>query len=644
MKDLQASYLENNALKVDDENSSNGELIFSETSTKDMIFTPHQQLFSIKNALLAVPYFLWGILKLIRKRPFLLLFLFVLVTICDILYFCFSFNMPKLKRMELFLDPLDSDALLHVEGRAQMQSATVSFNLKDISCTYMYRATPDNLFTPAGEIFASFSYAASGALFDTDISLKHTEYSILRKVVHDFSTASTVSSEIKLNCNINFAVSWYYFIGVNSHFFISHAVNVQNVKSHGLFSSSNEAFSTGNSEMNWEPHLTVHPQADSSIHMMHLLLNLRVRSFRDAADVEALLVHLPQLDYVFTLVDRASELKSYFRLSTESLTVDFAIDKPIANIDVRLNCTPAITSPEQVQNTTLDHCTLLSPIDFAMFKAELNQNKFVNITALSLAKSFVSLFMGEYHFVRSIDNAMFLGETFSDDFAAIHRNSRALTSSSPSNTISSSASCITLDSDGVYLSQSCFVIESGFFKVYFSMYSTTGNFNGLANFVSSWSPNGRVFRSQLEGKFYSNDKHFGLEGDIWSSLPDQNITMNLVINGTRPGSQNTSRLYMHSLNVNWDLFEASKHGQMFAQSLIWLSFLENPVKSSANFSYGNHFYSTELLVNTKASPVNTGQSVKVIAYGAYEGSEKRWYVSNQFIFVFVSLTVSRIGL
>jgi hypothetical protein len=49
-KDLQASYLENNALKVDDENSSNGELIFSETSTKDMISTPHQQLFSIKNA------------------------------------------------------------------------------------------------------------------------------------------------------------------------------------------------------------------------------------------------------------------------------------------------------------------------------------------------------------------------------------------------------------------------------------------------------------------------------------------------------------------------------------------------------------------------------------------------------------------
>jgi hypothetical protein len=320
--------------------------------------------------------------------------------------------------MELFLDPLDSDALLHVEGRAQMQSATVSFDLKDISCTYMYRATPDNLFTPAGEIFASFSYAASGNLFDTDISLKHTEYSILRKVVHDFSTTSTVSSEIKLNCDINFAVSWYYFIGVNSHFFISHAVNVQNVKSHGLFSSSNEAFSTGNSEMNWEPHLTVHPQADSSIHMMHLLLNLRVRSFRDAGDVEALLVHLSQLDYIFTLVDRASELKSYFRLSTESLTVDFAIDKPIANIDVRLNCTPAIIGPEQVQNTTLDHCNLLSPIDFAMLKAELNQNKFVNITALSLAKSFVSSFMGEYHFVRSIDNAMFLGETFSDDFAA----------------------------------------------------------------------------------------------------------------------------------------------------------------------------------------------------------------------------------
>eukprot|EP01033_Poteriospumella_lacustris_P012048 gene12048-8604_t len=564
------------------------------------------------------PLSVWKVLDFVRRRPWLVVVLLLVVTLIDVLVFYLKFTMPKLNSVEIFLDPSGADMKVNAQGTAKLSALTVSVDPKAVSCAYSYRRNPEEPFSFVGDVGVDFTTGSGD--FSSVVSLTNTKYSPLRRLLSDFSSSAVVNGTVALQCDISFTTTWYA-VPISSHWSLSQELDVESLKEEQVKSGGGGSVSLG-------PRLSLEARDVSTKHI-EFLLNLRLHSLRKSLQVNSFVVHVPRLVYVAALVDRASAKKSYLRVRTKATSVDLAARHPQAQVDVKLSCTPLVSSPEEIASAN-GSCTLLSPLDFSQFRSEVSTNGFMNVTAFSLADNFVSAYLGKYHFVRSVDASLFPGHlSLSDDDAPDAH--RALTAPGAASTggdaISTGASCVTVDSDGVYISQACAVVEAGFFKIYLGVYNDAGS-AGYVRSVTSWSPSGDAFDSQLAGALTMDSTEYAVGGELFFSLPDQNMTLFAGLNKTATSSSSgsVSQLFSEALRVAWDLQNALSHGSVSADSLTLVSGFA-PIKASGVFDYGDHAYLLQVLASETIGQPNVGQALTAIAGGEYGGDWSNWHWS-----------------
>lgn len=563
-----------------------------------------------------------SLLEFFRRRPWVVIFFLICATLIDILVIYFQFSMPKLHHVEVFLDPVGSDMKINMQGRAQLSAATISIEPNKLHCMYLFQSSPSDKFSTVGDIVADFSSLGESSHFGADISLHNTKYNGLRHILRDFSSVAPVTSSLRLNCDVTFTTTWF-FVPLTTTIPFSQDINIEELK-------KQQEKSNGENEVSLGPRLSMETQ-DVTMQHIELLLNIRLHSLRKKLQIESFLVHIPTLVYVAALVDRADTPKSYLRLGTESTSVDLAAPHPQAQIAIKLSCTPLVSSPDLIHAAN-GSCTLLSPLDLAMFHDELTEQGFMNVTAHSLASNFIASFLGEYHFLKSVDPSLFPGSLlYSDDDNMSSGEHRALTvhstsTSGSSNTISTGASCVTVDSDGVYISQACLIVDSGFFKMYLGIYNDAGS-AGYIKSVTSWSPTGDSFDSQLFGSLTMDSSTYNVGGELFFSEPQQNMTLFAALNETSSASGGAvNKLFSEILGVSWDLQHALSHGSISANSVSLVSGFA-PIRADGLFKYGDNEYLLKVLICDLIGQPNEGQLLTAIAAGEYGGDFTRWHWS-----------------
>jgi hypothetical protein len=177
---------------------------------------------------------------------------------------------------------------------------------------------------------------------------------------------------------------------------------------------------------------------------------------------------------------------------------------------------------------------------------------------------------------------------------------------------------VTVDSDGVYVSQLCSVIEKGFFKLYTGIYDQDG-YVGFLNTAISWATSGEVaFTGMTEGAIVSGGTTSKVFGNTFFSQNNQNLSLVLGYNSTSPSRSKT--MFLEALKANWDF--TSSTGLLDASSLTVIDGF-SPYRASANLEYGTNMYSAAVKVSDD-SRTNTGDLLTVEGSGIYTGNWEEW--------------------
>ena len=554
-------------------------------------------------------------LDFIRRRWKWIGSLIILITVLDVLIFYLTAKGPKIHKVEISFSPSGSDAEVQIIGDVNKDTWTSSFDVSSGSCAYYYRKDSASDYKYAGELlFILPDETNEGNNFNVTIQAKDTQYDALRRIYWDVSSKLEATSSVKVDCNIDLYVKLYHALPATYTLMYSQELDLADFQL-----SSEKKVKTGEKQNNLKPKVYFENKDMSTTSINYdiiVQIDHKKKLTFGGNPIDSFIIHLPKMAYGAALVDRDNEKKSYLKVRTDAVTFDLNDNTKPVVIDFKIGCIPAGRTIEEARESD-DTCTLLSPMSFRQFRDEYNTNKFMNITAHSIHRNFLSMFLGEEHYIRTTDpaNFPFSGEEVMEGLGE-RRQLSAYHTTDPA--ISTGADCVTVDSDGVYISQACSVVEEGFFKLYVGIYND-GGFTGYLKSVTSWAPSGEIaFDSELEGELVSAGTAYKVIGDVFFSETFQNLT------GVVGFNYSDTQAFLETLTANWD-FPTVSSGIVQAKSVTLIEGYQ-PVKAYALLDYGDDLYAGKVLISDTAAG-ELGDALTAYAAGAYGGNWYKWYAT-----------------
>ena len=532
-----------------------------------------------------VPFFMIRTLNFVRRRWMMLGGLIILITVLDVLIFYLTEKNPKLHKVEMFFSPTFADAELKLSGEIKKSSLTTSFDVTSATCAYSYRKDSASEYKESGELFFYFPRETNNAThYDVTIQAMDTNYDALRRIYWDMMSKEEIQSSVNFDCSIQLSAVLYKIIPST---YDLHWQRELFLNDHVELTSKAASVFHGNdgSKASVSAYLQQSTTSEMTIHAMFfeyvVTYNLAPFFGEDGIPVDSLIVHWPSISYATTMIDKQNELKNYYVIETQAVTVDLV--KPSTFVmGIKIGCTPEGRTLDEALESD-ESCTLISPLNIFEFKDEISTNKFINATAQAIESNFIVSFLGKTHHVRTIDRDM--GVMNMESF-----NTRQLSPyhiSDPS--IPTGANCVTLDADGVYISQICSMKGSSFFKIYVGIFNDDG-FTGYLKSVTSWAPSGKVaFDSELEGAIISGGDELKVFGDLFFSEPLQTMTAVIGLNVT--GMQ----LLLETVTAKWN-FTQPLSGLLETKSVTTVYGFK-PLIIEADLNYKNAKYTATALIS-----------------------------------------------
>jgi hypothetical protein len=545
-------------------------------------------------------------LSFLRRTWLPLLVLALVVVIVDVAVFYKTLKSPQLRNVDI--NVAGSQATITSNGYATKSSLTTSFDVTKGSCDYLYRVDNASDWQLGGEILAIFpSQGNSANEFNLELHAQDTHFGVLRRISWDMSTKSVISSALKLSCSVDLTAQVYGIIPLAYTYKFDQVLNI--VELHKTAMKTLKAQRASNAK---KPSVTLVPQSmDLAQAKYQLVINFhkKPKLVVNNVELESFVVHIPQLSYATSFVDHGGVDSNYLVVQSQSVTFDLAqYTKPIA-VDIALDCTPvAPTKEAALAEIGTGKCTLLSPIDFNMFASELTNNQFMNVTAQANLENFVMSFLGDSHYLRTIDNSLYPGNQ--------DANHRAL-AQDPA--ISTGSNCVTVDSDGVYVSQFCSEVDAGFFKLYVGIYSDQ-SYTGYLHSTTSWAPASQevAFESNLDGLLTISDTDYGVMGDFFFSQDMKLLTFLAAFNETQSGFSQT--LFTENMNATWEIVGSS--GVINSTSSSFVSGVE-PITADGQIVFDSQNFTVSLLASDTSYPT-LGDYVTAYADGSYDFTSQLW--------------------
>ncbi len=533
-----------------------------------------------------------------------------------------------------------------VDGEIVKSSWWTSFDISAGQCSFQYRKSNDQDYKRGGDVLFDFSSPSDRSgdsnKFNVVMHTENVNFDILRRIYWDVTSKPTVppiQSSVQVQCAGSMIVKLFHLFPVVYQFTDSthhsdsllsstlktktfYLQDVQSKYQHNR-PVNHDSGSSSKKKKGFDWHYKSMTRQHVNF-QLDFTYNFYKQLIYNGYTIQSFVVHWPKVAYGLTFLDKDTELKSYLVIESEAATFDLAVnsnndDRFSVSLGLNITCSAPSTGVHQAIEDLEQDCTLLTPLNLVEFKNEFASRKFINITAQSVHKTFISSFVGENHYLRSTDpslyNPPFVGESRVSSVESRH-DDRMLASTADS-AISEGANCVTLDTDGVYMSQYCTQIEKGFVKLYADMYNDYGDV-GYVNFATSWAPweEHFAFASKFDGLLTYANIDYAAIGDIYFSQEIQNMTVNVALN------YSDTQWFAEQFNAYWNADADLTAVSVGAKSTTILDGFE-PISTVTSIDYGNGSYQVQgLLANDIYQDL--GDAFTVYGKGSYSGEWRDW--------------------
>eukprot|EP00981_Chlorochromonas_danica_P012480 scaffold4991_cov156-Ochromonas_danica.AAC.8 len=578
------------------------------------------------------------------KRFSFLVGVVLLITLLDILVFFLGSKTPGVDHAEVSFNSEHADVQLVASGPVSKSSYLASFDTSGGYCEYSYHRWNESEIRFGGRVDFSLPSDRNAAnAYYLVVQAKDTNYATLRRLVQDIRKHQTHDSVVKLNCAIGLSATLYGTVPLSYTYVLKTDLDLADYVSSVEDSAKNKYFEGNVFGKNIADLLKVDKLRTDHVDISFFIS--LTRHVKPSYPFRSFLLHVPEISYSFALVDRSDEKKSYFTVSSQSLTVDLMQSPQKVSLEVSLSCSPVAVYEGQdvLTSTSRGQCNLLSPLDVLGFRREIAKNAFVNMTTKSNSPSFFSKYLGESHYIRSVedDGSIPWQRKIVKQFGRVDNAVVPIASSAQSHKpllqlmseINNQNPCLILDTDGSALSQTCFYSKANVFSFYVETYDDEG-YRGHIESTTQWGSG-----SMPMNEFHlTNSSGFWVESGFFGDDRSGDVAFGGLVFSEAAGSlvasvgwNNTqgSKFY-EKLETGWHVKPVDETSYYYLQSQTMLEGVD-PILVLGNLSYGSDQYDLRTLVHTGPSELNVsssdveGDDLFVGVRGAYGGDALDWH-------------------
>ena len=593
--------------------------------------------FNLKNKTLLSNEFLYPFFKLV---PVIFVMVLLAIMLLEFFHFYRSLQMPQLEKIEIFLDPASNlkeshemwfsssanDIVISANTKNSFsKSFTItSYQTKSVSCEFFHSPSFINEFDSLAKLNVKLleSKWTPGEMAVAEVV--NINYNVLRSIYFDLVDKETVQSQVEASCTMHFLAIMWQSITINFDFKIRKKIRLDEIRERIQGSSTKKTDIQGNQTTSRRTTINNETASQQSSKFSHISWESAQYDFafslgeyfKPPASIESLILHIPKVSYATALVDKVGEAKSYLSFSINPISIDFVQVSNWYIVEIQLTCTPydVYEGSEELKMQSTGSCSLISPFDLKKLRYEYFENGFVNITSKATIVNSVTKFLGVNHFIRSVEKlpshiAGFEPNKNTSSPTENFKLLRRLASVDP--TISTGSNCVMLDTDGVYFSGSCSVVEAGFFELLINTYDDEG-YVGYFESVTSWATSGLLaFESKLMGSYVNI-------GDIASRTVFSENYHNLTFSASMNSSVGNS--LVENLNCEWNIGDSN--GIIAAESLTFIN-QDHPIQALGKIQYGHHQYKAEFKASDNFNK-SIGNTFDAYAFGNYAGEWDKW--------------------
>lgn len=547
-------------------------------------------------------------IRITATRVFAIVGVVLAVTLLDIFYFIVRSKPPEVEKAEVTFEPVDSDLMVTAAGPINKDSYLASFDVLSGSCAYHYR--PDQVadFRPSGELLFVFPTDTNDAAhYHLDLKLVDTNYASVRRILWDLQDENLIAStaSVKLDCTFELAAELYGVVPLSYAYDFSYTMMLRDID----MSKSGGMESNFMSDKNILDILRMDKFATNQA-VFSVFLELG-KGAKPKYPFQSFVFNVPAISYSVAFVDISGQPKSYLTVASQPISVDLMQAPLDVTLAAEIFCSPygVYEDNAEISSNTVGDCTYFTPLNLFQFRHELLRNKFLNVTAHSNSANFLSKFIGEQHYIRSVP----------DDgrFAALRKRDRsmhALTAIVPgSDSNSTDGNCLIIDTDDMSLSQACIDAGSHYFKLSVTTYDDDG-YRANVESITAWNSfDGLWFESQL--LMIDRDEDSATANLVFSEAM-QNLSFVAAVNASGES------LFLENLYSQWNFQSVDELSDFVVFSYTDIDGVA-PITILSNLTYGMNTYGYELFIASSENETSVDQFL-VNGNGRYGGSWMDW--------------------
>ena len=469
---------------------------------------------------------------------------------------------------------------------------------------------------------------------DVQLLGQNTNYHLIRQVYEYvlYPESATTQSSITTDCHVDLDVRLWHAIPISDGFNYAVTTSLDQFRkrksweSHFLSQSLDQLRKRKSWESIFLPQTTKRSSVTlNSLNAYLIEFAIVIKLSQHDYGVDSLIVNVPSVSYSSVLVDDSMDDISYLVVENAPFSIDLVDHTPQDHHNVSVSFSISCESRGVIQgpNST---CSLLAPLDVATFHKKLVSEKFINATMHSNRRNFFSQLLGEYHFIRTVNP-----DQAKQQYPTRMRHLVSIDSLPVDPSISTGADCVILDVDTYVVSNSCLMVEKGFFKLFIETYDDNGLLGKLQS-VTSWANGGGVaFVSDIEASYRDVGS---LVGGINFSEDFENMTMIFLGNSTTGNSN-----FLQELFFSWNFEDNYQLGLVHGESLTYWDCgncsnvgtvndnnsgsadddddIDNYYGAFLDFNYGDNLYDLLFFINKNITTA--------AASGTYGGNFEEWY-------------------
>ncbi len=581
-----------------------------------------------------------------------LLLVLAAAAIVDVIMFLTTMEAPNFHKIELFLESPSSeskqyanmekksafdtpatsnDVVMTAKGTMRARSFITSPELKSVYCSVSAFDDSSSRFETMAEVSVVNRYfhnCSDSTCFHLTLETRDIDPHVVRKLIWTLHSKATTMAQAKFDCNVQLQLHYFHLMSKEVSFSISKTVDLKKSKSSKsvgdhvmgeLIKYSGytwKDYKTKSSSRRLTKYITPTIQNFTASHIgidIAAALTSITRKKLKALNVMSMVVNLPKIKYAISLVDKANKEQNYLILRSQQASFDLMSKSPL-NFKLDMKCINSLAPGNH------SACALFRALDILQFSKEF-RNNFVNITATAMKINFISSILGERHYIRTIDPSSprasnYIDNAFATSASSVNALARHLSTQYADPSVSSGPNCMIVDSDGVYITDTCLYIEKGFFELALTIYDNSGGIGNIKT-TTSWSPYGPVaFDFQLDATIMSSGTENILTSRFLFSENFQNLSF------TSQYNQSNSVLFNENIVSRWNFDPKSLSGLIYLYSYSFVSGYA-PYIFTNTFVYEDNNYHLWSQLSQSTSTIES-QIYYLQAYGKYGGTLEHW--------------------